>query len=764
MQTKLFRLTVLNALLLSGFAAAETVPAETSSAASEPAASAELETIYITAEAQAKQQLGSSIITKQDLQRTPVSNDIADIVSKMPGVTLSTNSPGGARGNKRQIDIRGMGPENTLILIDGKPVRSRNAERYGRGGVRNTRGDSNWVPPEMIEKIEVLRGPAAARYGSGAAGGVVNIVTKPIPDKLGGSASVYYQHPQDSRDGGSKRASFSLAGPISPMLGFRVNANIAKTGSDAWDINRGHASTRTGIYRGTFPAGREGVRNRDVAGRLSLKPSERHTIDLDASFSRQGNIYTGDTQNTNNFTTDARGRLVATSQRVLDAIGSETNRMYRSAFALTHKGRYDFGSSQAWLQYESTRNTRMDEGLAGGTEGLFSSNHFSTAKLQALTAHGEASVRGRWGSLAHMMTVGAEWAHQKFSDPNSMSQAATEGGRVPGIAVRGRSSEISARIASVFVEDNIELTRATLITPGLRLDHHSKAGGNVSPSLNLSHYFTDRLTLKAGVARAYKAPNLYQLNPNYLLYSRGIGCWGGHGSCYLQGNPDLKAETSINKELGIEYTDDTVQAGATLFHNDYRNKIEAGHDIAGNATGGTGPYANSEIFRWSNTPKAVISGLEGTFSYRFSPALTWRNNFTWMLQSKNKLTDEQLSIIPKYTLNSRLDYKALPALDVFAAVTFYGRQKPNKYDYQGLPLTGEETRSLKPYGLVNVGGQYAFTPDIALSFGINNLFDKRLYRMGNAIGVNRPRTIYGAGAATYNEPGRSFYVGLSARF
>lgn len=61
MQTKLFRLTVLNALLLSGFAAAETVPAT-----SEPVAdSAELETIYITAEAQAKQQLGSSIITSK---------------------------------------------------------------------------------------------------------------------------------------------------------------------------------------------------------------------------------------------------------------------------------------------------------------------------------------------------------------------------------------------------------------------------------------------------------------------------------------------------------------------------------------------------------------------------------------------------------------------------------------------------------------------------------------------------------------------------
>ena len=42
----------------------------------------------------------------------------------MPGVNLTGNSTSGQRGNNRQIDIRGMGPENTLILIDGKPVSS----------------------------------------------------------------------------------------------------------------------------------------------------------------------------------------------------------------------------------------------------------------------------------------------------------------------------------------------------------------------------------------------------------------------------------------------------------------------------------------------------------------------------------------------------------------------------------------------------------------------------------------------------------------
>ena len=210
--------------------------------------------------------------------------------------------------------------------------------------------------------------------------------------------------------------------------------------------------------------------------------------------------------------------------------------------------------SAAENQRENTRNTRINEGLAGGTEGLFSSNDFSTAHLNVTTLHGEASWRGKWGSLAHMMTAGAEWSHHDFSDPNSMTQSTAEAGRVPGITDKGRSSDISARIASVFVEDNIELTAATLLTPGLRYDHHNKAGGNFSPSLNLSHAISPRVNLKAGVARAYKAPNLYQVNPNYLLYSCGIGCWGGQGACYLQSNADLKAETSINKELGIEYT------------------------------------------------------------------------------------------------------------------------------------------------------------------------------------------------------------------
>ena len=143
--------------------------------------------VEATAEQVLKQQPGVSIITSEDIKKNPPVNDLSDIIRKMPGVNLTGNSASGTRGNNRQIDIRGMGPENTLILVDGKPVTSRNSVRYGWRGDRDTRGDTSWVPAEMIDHIDVIRGPAAARYGNGAMGGVVNIVTKPATSEWHGS-------------------------------------------------------------------------------------------------------------------------------------------------------------------------------------------------------------------------------------------------------------------------------------------------------------------------------------------------------------------------------------------------------------------------------------------------------------------------------------------------------------------------------------------------------------------------------------------------
>ncbi|HEN3248852.1 TPA: TonB-dependent siderophore receptor [Yersinia enterocolitica] len=707
------------------------------------------DTLVVTAQQQVRQALGASTITAEDIRKRPPANDLSEIIRTMPGVNLSGNSASGQRGNNRQIDIRGMGPENTLIMIDGIPVSSRNAVRYGWRGERDTRGDTNWVPANMVEKIEVLRGPAAARYGNGAAGGVVNIITKQPDKELHGSWNAYMNLPQHSEEGATRRTDFSLLGPLSDTVSFRLYGGYNKTDADDWDINQGHESARTGNQAGTLPAGREGVRNKDINGLLRWEFAQGQSLEFEAGYSRQGNIYAGDTQNTNS------------NAIVRSLYGAETNVMYRDNFSLTHRGFWDNGvSTTSYVQYENTRNSRINEGLAGGTEGIFSNNYFSTIKLDNYLAHSEVNLPFELG-VNQVLTVGAEWNDQKMNDPTSNTQTTTEGGSVSGLTGTGRNTRTSAQIASVFVEDNIELTDTTMLTPALRFDHHSTAGSNWSPGLNLSQELGDYFTMKMGIARAYKAPNLYQTNPNYLLYSRGQGCYGGGGSCYLMGNDDLSAETSVNKEIGFEFHDDGIIAGITYFRNHYRNKIEPGLVSLGTANGGTGTYANSDIFKWENVPKALVEGLEGNLTVPFTDTVQWSSNLTYMLESKNKTTGDYLSITPEFTLNSSVSWQATDDLSLLSTVTWYGRQKPKKYDYQGLPVTGTARNEVSPYAIFGLSASYTVTKNVSVTTGIENLFDKRQFREGNAQNV---ANIAGAGAATYNEPGRTYFVSLNTQF
>lgn len=710
---------------------------------------AENGTLVVTAAQQNMQAPGVSTITADEIRKRPPARDVSEIIRTMPGVNLTGNSTSGQRGNNRQIDIRGMGPENTLIMVDGLPISSRNSVRLGWRGERDTRGDSSWVPPEMIDHIEVIRGPAAARYGNGAAGGVVNIITKKDTNDWHGSWNTYYNVPQHDEEGATKRTNFSLSGPLGDDVSFRLYGGLAKTQADAQFINEGHQSLRTGSYASTVPAGREGVVNKDINALLRWAFAPMQALEFEAGYSRQGNLYAGDTQNTN------------TSALVQSKYGDETNRLYRQNFALTWTGAWDNGiSTRSYAQYENTRNSRMNEGLAGGTEGIFANSDFSTIELNDVLLHSEISVPFELG-VNQTATFGTEWNQQKMKDASSNTQTFMSGA-VDGISGTDRSPYSQAEIFSLFAEDNIELTDSTMLVPGLRFDHHSIVGNNWSPSLNLSQGLGDDVTLKLGIARAYKAPSLYQTNPNYLLYSRGQGCADSAGACYLMGNDDLKAETSINKEVGLEWKHDGYQAGVTWFRNDYRDKIEAGYTPDGVSSGGA-----ADVYKWENVPKAVVEGLEGTLNLPVSDSISWNNNITYMLQSKNKETGDRLSIIPEYTLNSTLSWQAMPDLSLQSTLTWYGTQTPKKYNYKGDAVTGSEKDEVSPYSIVGLSGTYDVNKYASVTLGVDNLFDKRHYREGNAQTTGNSATnawMYGAGANTYNESGRTYYVSVNTHF
>ena len=732
---KTFTLAILPLALISAF----------SHAAEEKAVEqAEVDTVYVTAEKQLQQSLGVSRISKDDIDKRPAANDISEFVRTMPGVNLTGNTATGQRGNKRQIDLRGMGPENTLILIDGKPVNSRQSERISMRGERNTRGDSNWVPVEEIESITVLRGPAATRYGSGAMGGVVNIVTKKVSKEFKGQVNLYANQPQDSKEGATRRIGFNLSGPIiQDTLGFRIYGNLNKTDADAANINAGHGNDSA--------AGVEGVRNKDIAGRLQWKISPAQTLILDSSYSRQGNIYNGDTQNSN-----PRSALVNS----LADSKAETARLYRSAYSLTHDGAWEWGDTKNVISYERTINSHLPEGLAGGPEGSYTGLDFVQSRLKNLRFSSEANIPFKLG-VDNVLTVGAEFTDSKLDDPASNTQGFKDQGKTDafnGISAT-RGGKASQRNWAAYVEDNISLTDKTHLIPAIRFDHNSDSGSNWSPALNFSHQIGENWLVKGGIARAYKAPNLYQTNPDFILYTRGQGCplnAPNSVRCYYMGNGNLKPETSINKEIGLEFNKNGWQASATYFHNAYRNKIVIGDQLI--ATSNIGNW----LLQWENTPKATISGIEGNLVIPLHDTLKWSNNFTYMHKSED-YQGNPLSLVPKHTINSTLSWTPNERFDANLTFTHYGRTKPrgvaiNRLERDGNPRAGVAALSSEhsqtqvgSYGIWGINAGYNWNKRVAVRGGISNLFDKKLYRTT-------------AGAQTYNEHGRAFYGSLKVSF
>lgn len=716
-------------------------------------ATQQLDEIRVTAESQVKQSLGVSIVSEKDLAKRPVTNDISEVLRTMPGVNLTGNSATGQRGNKRQIDIRGMGPENTLILVDGKPVTSRNAERYGVRGERNSRGDSNWIPIEAIESVEVLRGPAAARYGSGAMGGVVNIITKPVTNDLHGSVSYYTNQPEDRKEGATNRVGFNLSGAlIKDILQFRLYGNWNKTQADDVGINGDPAI-----------AGREGVRNKDINGRLVWNINEKNKLTLDSGFSRQGNIYNGDTQNSSAGLYNNKNYP---ETKTLAGSKAETARLYRQNYALTYEGKFDHFDNKTYITFDKTKNSRLPEYLAGGPEGSYSSTSaFSDSILKNTRFSSEFYIPFTFG-VEHMLTVGFEGAHSSLDDASSMTQLL--GGRrdrsgkviydlpetLPSGVHNVRGGHSSQSEWAFFIEDNISATKSMVLTPSLRYDYNTYSGSNISGGLNFLQGLTEHWKIKGGIARAYKAPNLYQTNPNYLLFTLGQGCptYVPNGkTCYFQGNSEIKPETSWNKEIGIEYDKDGLLASIAYFRNDYRNKIVSDGKFVGLSS--LGNY----VYKWGNANRAVIEGLEGNLTLPLiEDKLSWVNNFTYMHKTKNKDTGNPLSIVPKYTLNSSLNYQITEAFDTMLTYTQYGKQTSRKNPENRME-SGKLANSsdIGSYAVWGLSAGYNWKNTVSVRVGVNNLFDKRLYRSSSSTNYN---------AHTYNEPGRAYYATLKYTF
>src|SRR5690606_32739316 len=232
------------------------------------------------------------------------------------------------------------------------------------------------------------------------------------------------------------------------------------------------------------------------------------------------------------------------------------------------------------------------------------------------------------------------------------------------------------------------------------------------------------------------------------------------GGCHVLGNDNLDPEISVNKELGISFARDVWAAGITYVRNDYDNKITSSNAVVGTITNPTDPTQYAGILQWDNAKDAVVKGREGNVGIPLlgeaGSILSWNTNFTYM-QDNSDSDGNPLSVVPKYTVNTMLDWQVTQDLSLNLTGTFYGKQEPRVLNpTKDEAVTDEnQLRERDPYHIWSLGGTYVLNDNLSFGAGINNLFDKRLYREGAGTS---------AGANTYNEPGRSFYASVTASF
>jgi outer membrane receptor for ferrienterochelin and colicins len=145
-----------------------------------------------------------TVIGREELEARNAS-DLLDAVRGAPGLTLSPRQVGG----RKTLALRGLEGKHTLTLIDGRRI-SASDDVVGHSDYQY-----GWLPMSAIERIEIIRGPMSALYGSEALGGVVNMITRQPKDRWIGSVGITGSNPTRSREGEpTGKASVFAAGPV----------------------------------------------------------------------------------------------------------------------------------------------------------------------------------------------------------------------------------------------------------------------------------------------------------------------------------------------------------------------------------------------------------------------------------------------------------------------------------------------------------------------------------------------------------------------
>ncbi len=644
-----------------------------------------------------------SVISAEELQGKRYSN-LAQALEEVEGIDVrqGTGKTGGLN-----ISIRGLPSDYTLILIDGR--RQNSAGNITPNGFNET--STSFIPPmSAIERIEVIRGPMSTLYGSDAMGGVVNIITKPVADQWGASASIDNTFQENSDYGRATSTSLYASGPlIENLLGLALRGSYFDRGESELSFDNDTQVSR----RGASPV--EGT-NRVLGARLTLTPNDAHDISLDIEQGRQA--YNNDECQLGNldgyFATAAGGCIRPDATRA-NGYRDEL-RFERDQVALSHTGRFDAGTLTSSLTHNKTdtigRTIPGTRGLAySGFPAIIGGNDRTLESTDLVL---DTKFTAPVGD-SHITTVGAQWWDAEVKDDIA-------------------SETFQQKSWAIFAEDEWRLRDDLALTLGARYEDHEAFGGHVSPRAYLVWNTNDNWTMKGGVSRGYKTPTLNQLHD-------GVNGVTGQGQTITIGSPDLDPEITTNTEIGVYY--DSLagfNANATLFHNKFEDKIDEGTPLA-NCFSATNPnqpgcvsygsaFTQADFAQSINIDDAVTQGVELAGSWQFAPAWSLSMNYTYTDSEQKSGANKgaPLTNTPEHMAHARVSWETTDSLTLWFRGEYRGERARFTDRYENLTAANQavmdQAGDLKAYEVFHLGGSFRATENLTLNATIYNLFDK----------------------------------------
>lgn len=639
-----------------------------------------------------------SVVSREELERKRITS-VADALRDVEGVDV-----GGAVGKTggRNISIRGMPSDYTLILIDGRRQNAAGSVTPNGFGETST---SFFPPVSSIERIEVIRGPMSTLYGSDAMGGVINIITRRVDREWVGSVGVENTFNEDRDFGDRREINLYTSGLlIQDTLGIQVRGRLYERDASELTYTDGNGNPIDVSQRGPSPV--EGD-TYNLGGKLTWTPNADHDLWVDGEVNRQR--YNNDECQLG--TLDGRTRSCAPDPGAANGYADEL-RFERQQVAIGHTGRFASGTLESSLMRNTTetkgRTIPGENGVAyDGFPGIVGG---APRELETTNTVLDSKYVMPLGD--HMTTVGLQWWDAKLDD---------------GLA----NETFEQTTWSLFAEDEWMLRDDLALTLGGRYDHHDAFGSQFSPRSYLVWNTTPNWTLKGGVSRGYKTPSLNDLHA-------GINGVTGQGTILTIGNPNLEPETSTSSEISAHY--DSLAgftASATLFYNEFDDKIASGNDIVveNNPLVPDGVYSQDV-----NIDEAVTQGVELSTSYQFTPDWRLSANYTYTdsEQKSGNNRGEPLTDTPEHAFNATLRWQATPQLDTWLSAEYRSERYRNRESVRGAP-SFDDLGDFKAYSLFHLGGSYAFTEQFNVSATIYNLFDKdfvdyRAYGDGTSFG------------------------------